>query len=176
MSAATGAPLAWIALGSNLDGPLDQLRRAHAAIARFATVRARSALYRTVPVGGPAGQDDYLNAVIGLRPPDAVEPGDLLVALLDIERAQGRRRRERWGPRTLDLDLLAVGDAVLDTPALRLPHPRMMGRAFVLVPLCEVAPRWSHPASGERACDALGRLDDAARDGVQRTGLHWDAR
>jgi len=139
-------------------------------------VAARSALYRTVPVGGPAGQRAYLNAVIGLRPPEGMDPGGLLAALLAIERAQGRQRRERWGPRTLDLDLLALGDVVLDTPALRLPHPRMMGRAFVLVPLCEAAPRWTHPVSGERACDALRRLDDAARGGVQRTRLHWDAR
>ena len=166
--------LALVAFGSNLDDPAAQLRRAAAVVAALAARSSWSSIYRTVPVGGPAGQPDYLNAVAALQPVAAVaEPGALLEALLEIERRHGRRRSERWGPRTLDLDLLAVGDQVVEEPGLSLPHPRMMNRAFVLAPLCEVAPSWRHPLTGEAACAALARVGEA---GVHRTGLRWRPR
>ena len=162
---------ALIALGSNLDTPLAQLRRAKAALEDLGDLTSSSHLYRTVPVGGPEGQADYLNAVVQLLPSDSYnDPRRLLRALLAIEREQGRVRSERYGPRTLDLDLLAYGEVRLATAALTLPHPEMMHRAFVLVPLCEIAPDFQHPVTGETACEALHRLN---RSGVTKTALSW---
>lgn len=169
------ADTAWIALGSNLGGPLEQLRRAERALAGLGTVTARSAIYRSEPVGGPAGQPPYLNAVIGLRPAAATTAQALLGALHAIERRQGRERRVRWGPRTLDLDLLAYGLRTSEAPGLHLPHPRMMERAFVLLPLCEAAPGWRHPVTAEGACAAAERLPAAAIAGVRRTRWAWSA-
>ena len=166
--------LALVAFGSNLDDPAAQLRRAAAVVAALAARSSWSSIYRTVPVGGPAGQPDYLNAVAALQPVAAVaEPGALLEALLEIERRHGRRRSERWGPRTLDLDLLALDAHSLQTPRLTLPHPRMMDRAFVLAPLCELLPGWRHPLTGEGACAALARV---GASGVERTRLAWSPR
>jgi len=165
---------ALVAVGSNLGGPLEQLRRAALALEALALDARWSALYRTRPVGGPADQPDYLNgvALLVLRPPWR-EPEALLERLLAIERQQGRERRVRWGPRTLDLDLLAVGERVVTSSRLTLPHPRMMQRAFVLAPLCRLLPTWRHPLSGEAACDALERV---GRTGVLRTELAWRPR
>jgi 2-amino-4-hydroxy-6-hydroxymethyldihydropteridine diphosphokinase len=130
------------------------------ALADLGEVRGRSRLYRTRPVGGPPGQPDYLNAVVALRPaPRWREPHALMDALLAIETHFGRRRRERWEARRLDLDLLALGAMRTNEPRLRLPHPRMMERAFVLVPLLELAPEWTHPVTGRRADAALSGLD-----------------
>jgi len=160
---------------------------------------ARSSLYATLPVGGPAGQAEYLNAVVALDV-HGTDPHQLLLRLLSIERDLGRVRSERWGPRLIDLDLLAVGDAVVDTAthpadapsaatvvALSLPHPHLAERGFVLVPLCEIASRrnemvqpWVHPLTGLTACAMLERLaaeagaQQPARDlGVRRTDLRW---
>ena len=166
--------LAYVALGSNLDDPLGHLRGAAHALGELTAGLRLSSIYRTVAVGGPPEQPDYLNAVAAFAPLTPWStPAALLEALLAIERAHGRIRRERWGPRSLDLDLLALGEARLATPDLTLPHPRLMERAFVLAPLCELAPAWRHPVSGDGACEALARL---GREGVQRTRLHWRPR
>lgn len=162
---------AFIALGSNLDVPLEQLRRAARALEALGEVVARSSLYKTTPVGGPAGQAAYLNAVVRLKPRDIYqEPEVLLEALLALEQAQGRERRERWGPRTLDLDLLTFGDKVFQNAKLTLPHPHMLERAFVLEPLCEIAPDFRYPATGENVCKILAHLD---RSGVRKTSDDW---
>ena len=169
-----GGPAALVALGSNLGDPLDHMRRGAEAVAGLATVCRMSSMYRTLPVGGPSGQPAFLNAVALLRPsPRWADADALLAGLLAIERAQGRVRRERWGPRTLDLDLLALDDAVVTSPQLTLPHPRMMERAFVLAPLCELVPEWRHPVTGEGACEALARVGGS---GVRRTRLSWRSR
>lgn len=131
---------AYIGLGSNLDDPRRQLGRALEALAALPETRrvSVSSFYRSPPLG-PADQPDYLNAVAGLL--TRLAPADLLAALQAIETGQGRRRDgPRWGPRTLDLDLLLHGSAQLATPELTLPHPGLRERAFVLVPLAEVAP------------------------------------
>jgi 2-amino-4-hydroxy-6-hydroxymethyldihydropteridine diphosphokinase len=160
-----------IGLGSNLGDPLAQLRAARDALARLGRLERASALYSTAPVGGPEGQPDYLNAVVLLSPlPTLAEPRDLLAALLEIEQRSGRVRRVRWDARTLDLDLLAYGDAVMNELELTLPHPRLMERPFMLAPLCEVAPDWRHPLTARGACEALEALPGA---GVSRTGLDW---
>jgi 2-amino-4-hydroxy-6-hydroxymethyldihydropteridine diphosphokinase len=131
---------AYVGLGSNLDDPVRQVRAALAALAALPRTRliASSALYRNPPMGPPE-QPDFVNAVAGLL--TALPALELLHELQSIEDAQGRRRDgPRWGPRTLDLDLLIYGDTQLRSEALTLPHPGLAERPFVLVPLLEVAP------------------------------------
>ena len=162
---------AFIALGSNLGNPLAQLRAAGRALETLGEVAARSSLYQTAPVGGPPGQPAYLNAVVSLKPKEIYqEPERLLEALLVLEQRQGRERLERWGPRTLDLDVLAFGDKIIHNPTLTLPHPRMWERAFVLEPLCEIRPDFRHPTTGETVCEVLACLD---RTGVCRLQNTW---
>ncbi len=129
---------AYVALGSNLGDRAGHLAAGLLALATLPDTRllAVSSTFETVPVG-PAGQQNYFNAAAALA--TSLAPHALLEHLLAIEQAQGRVRRERWGPRTLDLDLLLHGDAVLDDPHLTLPHPRMLERAFVLAPLADIA-------------------------------------
>jgi 2-amino-4-hydroxy-6-hydroxymethyldihydropteridine diphosphokinase len=133
--------LAYVGLGSNLSDPEGQVGRAMIELGGLPETEllARSALYRTAPVG-PADQPDYINAVASLK--TRLSPRALLEALQAIERLHGRQRDgTRWGPRTLDLDILLYGDEYLAEPGLQIPHPEMGKRAFVLVPLADVAPR-----------------------------------
>ncbi|KJH83365.1 2-amino-4-hydroxy-6-hydroxymethyldihydropteridine diphosphokinase [Pseudomonas sp. KSR10] len=145
----------YIGLGSNLAEPREQLRGALKALAaipssRFAGV---SSLYVSDPLG-PPDQPRYYNAVAVLD--TALVPLELLDALQAIERAQGRERKaERWGPRTLDLDILLFGDYQLDGPRLTVPHYHLHARAFVLYPLAEVAPETLKLADGRRLADLL---------------------
>lgn len=130
---------AYVALGSNLDNPLEQIVRAFSELNRLPVSRCvkQSRLYRSAPMG-PADQPDYINAVAELE--TELEPEALLSALQAIEAAHGRRREgERWGPRTLDLDILLYGDRCIELPELRVPHPGLAERAFVLYPLNEIA-------------------------------------
>ena len=126
---------AFVALGSNLGD-----RRAHlrAAVAGLPDVVAVSPLYETDPVGGPEDQGAYLNAVVELD--TELSPRALLELGQGLERAAGRVRGGRWGPRTLDVDVLLVGHLVVDEPDLQVPHPLMWKRDFVLVPLRDLAP------------------------------------
>lgn len=158
----TRARTAFVALGANLGDPLGQLRAAARAISELGTAVTKGPLYETAPVGGPAGQPNYLNTVIQFAPSGPYgEPLELLKALLNIERELGRERRERNGPRLIDLDLLDHGGVTLDlpatrsTPALKLPHPRLHERAFVLAPLCGLDPTWRHPTLRVTACQLL---------------------
>jgi len=130
---------AYIGLGSNLDTPIAQVERALAALAMLPESRlvVASSLYRSDPLG-PAGQPDYINAVAELH--TRLAPLDLLDALQAQELAQRRVRLEHWGPRTLDLDLLLYGAMRIDLPRLQVPHPQMLRRNFVLLPLVEIAP------------------------------------
>lgn len=132
---------AFIAIGSNLGPRHATIHAGLSDLARVPGVRVvrLSSLMQTDPVG-PPGQGPYLNAAAELD--TALEPHALLDALLGVERAHGRDRSgaERWGPRTLDLDLLWYDGITLDEPGLTLPHPRMAERAFVLRPLAEIAP------------------------------------
>ena len=128
-------------------------------------ITAVSSAWETSPVG-PAAQPDFLNAAAELR--TTLEPRRLLEILQSTESAHGRRRRERWGPRTLDLDLLLVGDRRLEEPGLTIPHPRLTQRRFVLEPLVEIAPELVHPVSRERLEGILDRLETGER--VRRSG------
>jgi 2-amino-4-hydroxy-6-hydroxymethyldihydropteridine diphosphokinase len=131
--------LAYVALGANLDDPVTQVHAAFDALRGLPASRLlrTSSLYRTAPVG-VHGQPDFINAVAQLE--TGLDAEALLDALLTIEASFGRRRDFHLAPRTLDLDLLLFDDAVIDTPRLVLPHPRMHLRAFVMAPLAEIAP------------------------------------
>lgn len=126
---------AFLALGSNLGDREAALRR---AVAGMDDVVAVSAVYETAPVGGPGGQGAYLNAVVELD--TARSPRQLLQLCRRLEADAGRVRGEPWGPRTLDVDVLLVGDLVVDEPDLVVPHPRLWERRFVLAPLADLAP------------------------------------
>ncbi len=143
-------PTAFIALGSNLGDPESQVRRGFAALAELPQTRleAASSLYRSAPVGH-ADQPDFINAVAKLS--TGLAPQALLAALLAVEARFGRERSFANAPRTLDLDLLLYDAATLCEPGLRVPHPRMHQRAFVLAPLVEIAPDCVIPGLGPAA-------------------------
>ncbi|WBU48607.1 2-amino-4-hydroxy-6-hydroxymethyldihydropteridine diphosphokinase [Kosakonia pseudosacchari] len=137
--------LAYIALGSNLASPLDQVNAAITALGEIPQSRivAVSSLYRTPPLG-PPDQPDYLNAAVALE--TALEPETLLDHTQGIELQQGRvRKAERWGPRTLDLDIMLFGNLTLNTERLTVPHYDMKNRGFMLWPLFEIAPDLHFP-------------------------------
>ena len=146
-----------IALGSNLGDSLTILENALKTLSQTQgiTLKSHSRWYRTAAVGPP--QPDYLNgcAIIEVR----LTPEALLETLLEIERQFGRLRGEKWGPRTLDLDLLLYGDLIWRTPTLQIPHPRMGDRAFVLVPLAEIGPNLIEPVSQKAIAELLEQLD-----------------
>ncbi len=153
-----------IALGSNLPSdwgaPLQTLTAALEALAQTQGIGLTgvSSVYQTAPIG-PA-QPDYFNACATMT--TTRDPEDLLELLHHIEARFGRVRQERWGPRTLDLDLLLYDDRVLDTTAIQLPHPGLVDRDFVLVPLVEIAGDWIDPRSGltiQALADALKYRD-----------------
>ncbi|MBM5811434.1 MAG: 2-amino-4-hydroxy-6-hydroxymethyldihydropteridine diphosphokinase [Gammaproteobacteria bacterium] len=139
---------AYVGLGSNLDDPAARVRSACAALARLSDCRlvARSRLWHSAPLG-PADQPDYVNAVAGLL--TTLGPAELLAELRALEARLGKVAPPvRWGPRRIDLDLLLFGDLQLGTEALRLPHPGLHLRNFVLYPLAEVAPDLWVPGHG----------------------------
>ncbi|MBD2098550.1 2-amino-4-hydroxy-6-hydroxymethyldihydropteridine diphosphokinase [Trichocoleus sp. FACHB-591] len=146
-----------IALGSNLGNSQQALESALVALDQTPgiTLQARSHWYVTAPVGPP--QPDFLNGCALLT--TTLTPQTLLATLLEIEQQFGRVRRERWGPRSLDLDLLFFDDLILETDTLTLPHPRMSERAFVLVPLAEIAPDWLEPVSRKAIADLVQAVD-----------------
>jgi 2-amino-4-hydroxy-6-hydroxymethyldihydropteridine diphosphokinase len=153
VTAPDGAVRAFIGLGSNLEDSAGHVNRAFSELGALPLSRlvARSSLYRTAPVGFP-GQPDFVNAVALLE--TGLAPMALLAELLEVERCHGRVRGAPNGPRTLDLDLLFHGDACIQQPGLSVPHPRLHERAFVVVPLAEIAPHQpipGHGTAGERA-------------------------
>lgn len=154
---APAAVRAFIGLGANLGDASAAVRRSLAALAELPQTQltAQSSLYRSAPVD--AGGPDYVNAVAEVH--TALAPETLLAELQRLELAEGRERPYRNAPRTLDLDLLLYGDARIDTPVLTVPHPRMAQRAFVLLPLAEIAPQRVTPAQLQAVADqAIDRL------------------
>jgi 2-amino-4-hydroxy-6-hydroxymethyldihydropteridine diphosphokinase len=151
---------ALVALGGNVGDARAALDKAVAAFCDGAAVRlvARSSDYRTPP-WGVEDQPPFINLCLAVA--TSLTPRELLARALEVERAFGRDRanERRWGPRPLDIDLIAYDDVTLDEPDLILPHPRLFERAFVLVPLAEIAP--DRRIAGIRVADALARLDTA---------------
>ena len=154
---------AYIGIGANVGDPHAAVGLAIEALAQLPETRLvkQSSLYKTAPVGY-LDQPDFINAVAQVQ--TGLDPEALLAHLLDIEIRFGRTRSVRNAPRTLDLDLLLYGDRSLQSPRLTLPHPRMKERAFVLVPLAEIAPHASVGAWGE----AAQLLDAVSTEGVSR--------
>lgn len=146
-----------IALGSNLGDSRQIIEAAIETLDKTPGIAVKyiSSFYRTKAVGPP--QPDYVNGCALLEVDQT--PQALLETLLNIETQFGRVRNERWGARTLDLDLLLFEDMILDTPKLQLPHPRMTERAFVLLPLAEIAPDWIEPVSGLAIAQLLQAVD-----------------
>jgi len=146
-----------IALGSNLGESQQILEQAIQQLDTHSEVRvsAVSSWYETLPVGPE--QPNYLNGCALLT--TSLSPCDLLATLLKIENEFGRVRQERWGARTLDLDILLYDDQVLEMEHLQIPHPRMRERAFVLVPLAEIAPNWLDPVTGSAIAQLKQNID-----------------
>ena len=155
---------AYIALGSNLGDRQSHLGQALALLRAQPgiSVGKVSRFHETAPVGGPAGQGNFLNAAAELQ--IDLPPVPLLQVLLQVEQQLGRVRRERDGPRTIDLDLLLYGDVILDVPGLSVPHPRLHERLFVLVPLAEIAANVVHPVLQR----TIGAILEEIKNGSRR--------
>ena len=157
----SGRPPVFLGLGTNLGDREANLSRGAALLgADGFTVTARSSVYETEPVGGPP-QGAFLNQV--LRGETDLQPESLLAVCLRTEAALGRVRRERYGPRVLDVDILLFGDRTADGPGLELPHPRLHERRFVLVPLAEVGAAAVHPRLGATVAELMARCPDTSR-------------
>lgn len=152
----------FLGLGGNVGDPARTMAAALAALERHPEIEvvAVSSLYRTPP-WGRVDQPDFLNAVAELK--TALEPRALLDTCLAVERASGRERNERWGPRTIDLDIIAFGNRVIREEGLEIPHPRLASRAFVLVPFAEIAGSFE---IGGTSVTAMANAVDAA--GIER--------
>jgi 2-amino-4-hydroxy-6-hydroxymethyldihydropteridine diphosphokinase len=157
--------VAYIAFGSNVGDRAQALSFASDRLGRLGRVVARSSVYETEPVGY-RDQPAFLNAVLALD--TQLEPLPLLHALLAIERELGRDRSHgiASGPRTVDLDLLLMGDSVVAQEELTLPHPALAARRFVLAPLAEIAPQLRHPQSDQTMAELLGLLPDEGENRV----------
>jgi 2-amino-4-hydroxy-6-hydroxymethyldihydropteridine diphosphokinase len=158
-------PTAYIALGSNLGNRTEALSSAISHLSGLGRVVALSSLYETEPVGYH-DQPAFLNAVVALE--TQLEPTPLLRGLLAIERQLGRDRSQGplKGPRTLDLDLLLMGDWIVADEELSLPHPALVQRRFVLAPLAEIAPGLRHPQSNQTMADLLALLPDEGENRI----------
>lgn len=154
-----------IGFGANIGRPYRQIDLALRALARTQEIVRSSSVFRTGPIG-VVNQPDFLNFVALVESKDSARL--FLSELLKLEGMLGRVRTVPDGPRSIDLDLLAYGDLVLDTPELTIPHPRMHERAFVLAPLVEIAPDWVHPVLKLTARELLERLPPGQR--VEKLG------
>jgi 2-amino-4-hydroxy-6-hydroxymethyldihydropteridine diphosphokinase len=158
--------IAAIALGSNLASqwgdPDANLREAVRRVGNLGTTQAVSSFYETAPVGY-TDQPNFLNAAMLLE--TELEPPELMSALLSIERDMGRNRSTApaKGPRIIDLDLVLMGDVILATPLLTLPHPAMAERRFVLEPLAEIAPLLTHPLTGHTVAQMVNLISDSSK-------------
>lgn len=147
--------LAYLSLGSNLGDREGNLRQAMQRLGRIGPLRAVSSIYATEPVE-LTDQPEFLNCAVVLE--TTFPPQDLMQQLLAIERAMGRKRVQKKGPRTIDLDILLFGDLLVNTPELTIPHPAMQHRRFVLEPLAEIAPQLHHPVLKKTMVQLLKEL------------------
>jgi 2-amino-4-hydroxy-6-hydroxymethyldihydropteridine diphosphokinase len=149
-----------VSFGANLEEPLTALTKAADLLNRVQglSFREASSVWLTEPVGGPPGQNWYHNQVLIYE--TSLTPPEIVPILLATEARLGRVRRERWGPRVIDLDLLYLGDLVTEEIDSWTPHPRLSERAFVLYPLAELRPDWIHPATGVSVAELIKRLPE----------------
>ena len=165
MGSQIGSKTVYIGLGSNLGDRVANLRAAINAIQHLGDSIELSGVFETEPFGVDEDQPKYLNMVVAIR--TNLRPTALLSRFLDIERANGRSRHGPNESRTLDIDILMYGDRVFDTPELVLPHPRMHERAFVMLPLAQIAPQAVHPTLKITVSQIAAELSD---QGVYRVG------
>ena len=159
-----GSVTAYIGLGSNLG---DRVRNLQGALDRFGIIgvmKSVSSAYETKPWGVEGYQPRYLNQVAEVE--TTLDPLDVVTELLSIEYAMGREREEKNASRTLDLDLLIHGDTILEASGVTVPHPRMHERAFVLVPLAEIAPGLVHPVLGKTVAELVNESDRSGISGI----------
>lgn len=159
--------LAYIAIGSNLGDRTGNVREAVRLVADGvkASLVSMSSLYETEP-WGVKEQGSFVNAAMIVE--TALAPVELLVHLKSIEAAMGREKTERWGPRVIDLDIIFFEDMIIDENGLKVPHPGAHERAFVMVPLAEIAPEFIHPATGRTLAETAGSLDKAGVRKMER--------
>ncbi len=162
----------FVSLGANLGEPARQMAEAVHRLKHLRELRVSkvSSMYLTEPVG-PVAQPPFINSAAELW--SGLSPEKILEALLGVEIAMGRQRAERWGPRHIDLDLLLYSDRIIGAPGLRVPHPRMHERRFVLAPLAELAPEVIHPRLGRTATDLLEALPSGG-SWVKRVNAGWE--
>lgn len=162
--------IAYLGIGSNLGDPIENCRTALREIASLKNVQVlrRSSLYRTEPVGDRL-QDWFVNGAVEVR--TTFTAPQLLKALQWVEQAMGRERRERWGPRTIDIDILLYGQDIIEADGLVVPHPELHKRRFVLVPINEIAPYVIHALYGISMKGLLDRLEDDRA--VERIDADW---
>lgn len=181
MARAHTSATVYLGLGSNLGDRFAALRAAVIALDHHPQIDVDfdsgiASLYETSPVGGPPAQPVYLNSAV--RVLTVLDPRPLLEAALAIEASLGRVRKERWGERLTDIDLLFYEDLVLNDRRLTLPHPRLHQRRFVLEPLSEIAPNLVHPVL-QVTVESLARglrRDDPTHDAVRIIGPHWTVK
>ena len=159
----------YLGLGSNLGNRLGNLRSALAALKELPgfAIGKMSSIYETVPVDN-MDQPKFLNMVVEAA--TDLTPAELLTSLLRIESHLGRVRQKTWEPRAIDLDILYYGDQIVSEDNLSIPHPRAAQRAFVLVPLCEIAPDFTDPLSRQKARELLAGLDRRGQAVVKIAG------
>ena len=169
-------PKSLIGLGANLNHRETVLRDVvrHLGSLQGVTLLGSSRVYETNPIGGPSGQNAFLNAVVLID--SEIDPSSLLAILQTLENTCGRVRDARWGPRVIDLDLLLYGDVNIELPNLILPHPRMTFRRFVLHPACDIASDIIHPTTGRTLGQLLNHLDKSPNYIVFRGGTERDRK
>jgi 2-amino-4-hydroxy-6-hydroxymethyldihydropteridine diphosphokinase len=174
ISPATGSPAPLdvvVGLGSNLGARAALLELAVARLSKMGSLVGLSSVYETAPVGPP--QPHFLNAAVRLL--SELSPSELLTMMLEIERLAGRERRERWGPRTLDLDLLWIRGRCVEEPGLVVPHARLHERPFALLPLLDVAPDAADPRTGAPYAAIALSLDCAGVRQLSPDEFSWTA-
>ncbi|MBI3974518.1 MAG: 2-amino-4-hydroxy-6-hydroxymethyldihydropteridine diphosphokinase [Chloroflexi bacterium] len=162
----------YLGLGTNLGDRIHNLKRALRLLEPDCGSFACSSVYETPPWGDP-DQPPFLNMVV--RGQTRLSAAELLRRLKEVETRVGRRPSHRWGPRVIDLDLLAYGDQIVDEPELQVPHPHLHERGFVLVPLADLAPNWRHPALRQTATELLARLPSRETADIERIGTLAEA-